>query len=195
MENGMRWLGAAVVAAIAMMGARWMPESPSRVPASAPARAAAAVSRHATERGELGALKGNLLSLRTDGGTKVFQVTDNTVWREGAHVVGPGVVRASRGNSAKVRYRTDDDTRIAENVVVSPESVTPGVLTAFDVTNHAVSLTTKSGVKRYSLDPQTSCRVGQHVVAADALPAFVGRRATITTSIQTGRVIAVHVAE
>ena len=191
----MRWVLATAVAAMALIGARWIPGYIASGSATAPPHAGVSAPGYAAARGELRQVDRGLLSLGTERGTVTFETNDRTVWRQGARVIDPADVVGLRGTAAKVRYRGGDQRRVADSVTIAPEQVVGGRLSAYDPATASLSLTNDSGSRAYILDGQTSCRVGRRTVPAGDLPQYVGRSIKLTTSKQTRRVIVVSVEE
>jgi len=190
----MRWLGAAFLAALAVVGVKLVPGTAEKSLMRASAPVVTAAGSRATETGALHALSDDGLLVLTAHGTQTFQTSDRTEWREGARVIRPEDVPGYRGNSIKVRYHLAGGQRIAEHVVISPERTTPGRLAAYDAAGRVLSLTTPSGTRRFTLNGETWCRVGEHVVLPENLPEYTGRSTMVTTSTRTGQVIAIRVS-
>ncbi len=189
----MRWLAAAVVAALTIVGMRLVPGSPSHASAVTGVSTTAAAPLRRTETGELQAITDQTLSIITRRGPQTFRTTGRTDWREGARTINRAEVSSYRGHSIKVHFHVDDGEPVAEHVVISPERATPGSLAAYDVAAHVLSLSTATGMRRFTLNGHTSCRVGLQVVAAESLPEYIGQPVTVTTSTRTGQVTAIRV--
>jgi hypothetical protein len=134
----------------------------------------------------------NIVAIRADGRTVQSQLAPNAVVQEGAHIIAPVSMREFGGHYTKVTL--EGGAPVAVRIMISPEKVVPGTVTAWDASGRVLAVSANDGLKLFPVDDMTWCHIGDQTIDAATLVNEVGDTVKVTVSLRTGRVLAVWVS-